>query len=67
LIRTINIECWKNTDIPCSHGGEYEDDCLLGCCAVAWQRFTDVLEVLAASIISAWHTHRPDDGGGKHL
>jgi hypothetical protein len=30
---------------------------------VIWQNFTDVLEVLAASIIRAISTHHPDDGG----
>jgi hypothetical protein len=36
-------------EISGPHGGEYEDDCLLGCSAV--YKFTDVSEVLAASII----------------
>jgi hypothetical protein len=30
LIRKIPIPC----EISGSHGGEYEDDCLLGCCVV---------------------------------
>jgi hypothetical protein len=35
------------SEISGFHGGEYEDDCLLGCCAV----FTDVSEVLTVFII----------------
>jgi hypothetical protein len=34
-----------------SHSGEYEDVRLLGCGAVVWSSFSDVSEVLAASII----------------
>jgi uncharacterized protein YkwD len=40
-------------EISGSHGGEYEDNCLLGCCAVVCQKLTDVSEVLAASMIKA--------------
>jgi hypothetical protein len=40
--------------------------CFLGLLRlIIWQKFTDILELLAASIISATHyTHRPDDDGG---
>jgi hypothetical protein len=44
--------------LPCeisgSHGGEYEDGCLSGLLrCVVWYKFTDVSELLAASIIRA--------------
>jgi hypothetical protein len=38
-------------EISGSHGGEYEDGCLLGCCAAS--SVTEVSEVFAASIIRA--------------
>jgi hypothetical protein len=45
-----------------SHGGEYEDGCLVGCCAVLSGEFIDVSEVLAASTIRAMrHRNVPDD------
>jgi hypothetical protein len=40
------------------HGVGYE--------MTVWQKFSEVLEVLAASIIRAM-THRPDVRGSKHL
>jgi hypothetical protein len=49
-----NVACVKSVskqlcEISGSHGGEYKDGCILGCYAM----FTDVSEVLAASIIRA--------------
>jgi hypothetical protein len=42
----------------------FEDDCLLGCCAVVvWQKLTDVSEVPTAFII----THHSDEGGSTYL
>jgi hypothetical protein len=35
------------------HGGEYEDDCLLGCCACSLVEVTDVSEVLALMMEAA--------------
>jgi hypothetical protein len=43
-------------EISDSQGGECEDDSLLGHCAVDWQKFIDVSEVLAASIIRVMET-----------
>jgi hypothetical protein len=43
-----------NTEVSGSHGGEYEDDCLLSCCAVYSSRSLPTF-------------HRPDDGSSKHL
>jgi hypothetical protein len=37
LIFTLFNSIWMTVfhgENPDSHGGEYEDDCLLGCCAV---------------------------------
>jgi hypothetical protein len=34
---------------------------------VVWEKFADVSEVLAASIIRVMTTHHPDDGGSKDL
>jgi hypothetical protein len=42
----------KICEISGSHCGDYKDDCLLRCCAVWYGKFTDVSEVLAASIIN---------------
>jgi hypothetical protein len=47
-------------EISGSDGGEYEDDCLLGCCVCSlvevYRRFR-----------GACLTRRPVDGGSKHL
>jgi hypothetical protein len=52
------------SEISGFHGGEYEDGCLLGCLRrVVWWKFTDVSEVLTASIVRAMS----DDGGSKYL
>jgi hypothetical protein len=49
----VEVKCERNGGkISASHGGEYEDDCLLGCCDV-WYKFTDVSEVITAYIIRA--------------
>jgi hypothetical protein len=36
-------------------------------CHVFWQKFTNILEVLASSIIRALNSDCPDDGGSKYL
>jgi hypothetical protein len=41
--------------IWCSHGGEYEEGCLLGCSAMQSGRSLPTF------------THHPDDGGNKDL
>jgi hypothetical protein len=46
-------------EISGSHGGEYEEGCLLGCCAVySGRSFRHFRDFRAMS---------PDDGGSKHL
>jgi hypothetical protein len=61
----IKIKTGKKivTEISGSHGGEYEHDSSGMLRRVIWYKFTDVSEVLAASVV----THRPDDGGSKGL
>jgi hypothetical protein len=53
----IEIFIIYNTDgdISGSHGGEYEDDGLLGCCAVqaVWQKCTNASNVITATITRA--------------
>jgi hypothetical protein len=51
-------------EISDSHGGEYEDDCLLGYCTVQSGISLPISEVFAASIIRAL-THSPDDGAAS--
>jgi hypothetical protein len=48
---------------------DFEDGSLLGCCAVVvWQKFTDVSEVLTASIIRAiYQTTRRNSPEDSHL
>jgi hypothetical protein len=52
IVECITSPCFlKNvfgSEISGSHGSKYEDDCLLGCCAVLFQKLTNVL---TASII----------------
>jgi hypothetical protein len=57
----------KGSEISGSHGGEYEDGLSSGSLRrVVWYKFTDVSEMLAASIFRAM-SDSADDGGSKHL
>jgi hypothetical protein len=49
----ISLNSLNEGKISGFHGDEYEDGCLLGCCAVVGQKLTDVLEELTASVIIA--------------
>jgi hypothetical protein len=44
-----------SSEISGSHGGEYEDGCPLGCCAV-----------LSGKSLPTFQGDRPDDVGSKH-
>jgi hypothetical protein len=55
------------SDISGSHGGEYEDDCLLGCCAVWSGRSLLTFQRCFCLHHQGDDGHRPDDGGSKHV
>jgi hypothetical protein len=51
-----------HSDIPGSHGGEYEDGCLLDCCTVYFYRSLSTFQRCLLPL-SSGRTHHPDDGG----